>query len=59
VFCCPEELRTKGEQLIQDVQKRALRMEGTITGEHGIGLSFRDMLLEEIGDSGVNLTRKV
>jgi D-lactate dehydrogenase (cytochrome) len=34
-------------------------MEGTITGEHGIGLSLRDMLLEEIGDSGVNLTRKV
>jgi FAD/FMN-containing dehydrogenase len=59
VFFCPEELRTKGEQLIQDVQKRALRMEGTITGEHGIGLSLRDMLLEEIGDSGVNLTRKV
>jgi D-lactate dehydrogenase (cytochrome) len=38
---------------------RALRMEGTITGEHGIGLSLRDMLVEEIGNSGVDLSRKV
>ncbi len=44
---------------MQDIQKRALRMEGTITGEHGIGLSLRDMLREEIGDSGVDMTRKV
>jgi len=36
-----------------------LSMEGTITGEHGIGLSLRDMLLEEIGTAGVDMTRKV
>jgi D-lactate dehydrogenase (cytochrome) len=59
VFFCPPEKRALGEQLIQDVQKRALKMEGTITGEHGIGLSLRDMLQEEIGVAGVDMTRKV
>jgi D-lactate dehydrogenase (cytochrome) len=34
-------------------------MEGTITGEHGIGLSLRDMLQEEIGLTGVDMTRRV
>jgi D-lactate dehydrogenase (cytochrome) len=34
-------------------------MEGTITGEHGIGLSLRDMLQEEIGLAGVDMTRRV
>jgi len=34
-------------------------MEGTITGEHGIGLSLRDMLVEEVGQSGVDFMRKV
>jgi D-lactate dehydrogenase (cytochrome) len=59
VFFCPPEKGALGEQLIQDVQKRALKMEGTITGEHGIGLSLRDMLQEEIGVAGVDMTRKV
>jgi D-lactate dehydrogenase (cytochrome) len=59
VFFCPLEKRALGERLIQDVQKRALKMEGTITGEHGIGLSLRDMLQEEIGLAGVDMTRRV
>lgn len=59
VFFCPPHERALGESLIRDVQRRALRMEGTITGEHGIGLSLRDMLPEEIGIAGVDLTRKV
>lgn len=59
VFFCPPEKRALGEQLIQDVQRRAVRMDGTITGEHGVGLSLRDTLVEEIGIPGVNMTRKV
>jgi D-lactate dehydrogenase (cytochrome) len=59
VFFCPPEKRALGERLIQDVQKRALKMEGTITGEHGIGLSLRDMLQEEIGLAGVDMMRRV
>lgn len=58
-FFCPQDMKEKGEQLIRDVQKRALRMEGTITGEHGVGLSLRDMLIEEVGGAGVDMMRNV
>lgn len=34
-------------------------MDGTITGEHGIGLEFCDMLPEELGESSVNAMRKI
>ena len=33
--------------------------EGTITGEHGIGLSLRDFLPQEVGETGVDAMRKV
>ncbi|KAF2203993.1 D-lactate dehydrogenase [Delitschia confertaspora ATCC 74209] len=59
VFFCPGEKRALGEKLIEDIQRMALRMEGTITGEHGIGLSLRDMLIEEVGHAGVDMMRKV
>jgi len=38
---------------------RAIEMEGTITGEHGVGLKKRDNLLEELGEDTVNAMRKV
>lgn len=59
VFFCPQDRKEKGDELIKDVQRRALRMEGTITGEHGIGLSLRDMLVEEVGSAGVDMMRNV
>jgi D-lactate dehydrogenase (cytochrome) len=39
--------------------KRAIEMEGTVTGEHGVGLIKRDYLPHELGDSTVDLMRKV
>lgn len=30
-----------------------------MTGEHGIGLEFRDALVEELGDSGVDMMRQI
>lgn len=39
--------------------KRAVEMEGTVTGEHGVGLVKRDYLEHEIGLSTVDLMRKV
>ncbi|CAI6342529.1 unnamed protein product [Periconia digitata] len=56
---CPEDQRERGEKLIEDVQRRALRLEGTITGEHGIGTKTRDMLVEEVGSVGVDMMRIV
>ena len=34
-------------------------MEGTVTGEHGIGLALRDVLEEELGGSATDMMRKV
>ena len=39
--------------------KRAVEMEGTITGEHGVGIVKRDYLHYEIGEPGVNAMRRV
>ena len=39
--------------------KRAVEMEGTVTGEHGVGLIKRDYLAHELGESTVDVLRKV
>jgi D-lactate dehydrogenase (cytochrome) len=38
--------------------RRALDMDGTCTGEHGIGLGKQDWLVEELGDA-VDLMRSI
>ena len=45
--------------LVHNMVKRAIEMEGTATGEHGVGLVKRDYLAHEIGESAVDLMRKV
>ena len=39
--------------------KRAVEMEGTVTGEHGVGLIKRDYLVHETSESTVDAMRKV
>ena len=39
--------------------KRAIDMEGTATGEHGVGLVKRDDLPYELGQDTVDAMRKV
>ena len=39
--------------------KRAVEMEGTVTGEHGVGLVKRDYLAREVGQTTVDAMRKV
>ncbi len=38
---------------------RAIAMEGTVTGEHGVGLKKRDYVREELGEDTVSAMRKV
>lgn len=38
---------------------RAVQMEGTVTGEHGIGLIKRDYLDHELGKDTVDTMRKL
>lgn len=39
--------------------KRAVEMEGTVTGEHGVGLVKRDYLAHETSEATVDAMRKV
>ena len=39
--------------------KRAVELEGTVTGEHGVGLVKRDYLNHELGETTVDTMRRV
>ncbi len=52
----PKEM-AEGEWISQRVVERAIAMEGTCTGEHGIGLGKQHYLLQEHGEDGVALMR--
>ncbi|KAF2218197.1 D-lactate dehydrogenase [Elsinoe ampelina] len=47
------------EELVHRMVKRAVEMEGTATGEHGVGLVKRDYLVHELGGGAVDLMRKM
>lgn len=49
----------KARKLIADVQKRAIEMEGAISGEHGVGREYRDMLCNELGDGYIDTMRQI
>ncbi|WP_153101286.1 FAD-linked oxidase C-terminal domain-containing protein [Paraburkholderia hayleyella] len=54
----PEE-RVEAERLNQRIVQRAIQMDGTCTGEHGIGLHKMDFLLEEHGMAAVATMRSI
>jgi len=54
----PEELVT-AERLSAQMVARAIALEGTCTGEHGIGLHKQGFLLDETGEEAVALMRAV
>lgn len=54
-----DQSRAKAEKLVHDMVERAIKMEGTITGEHGIGIVKRDYLPDEVGSHTVDTMRKV
>jgi D-lactate dehydrogenase (cytochrome) len=54
----PEERRI-AEELNHKLVTRALALEGTCTGEHGVGLHKMDFLVTEAGDGAVNMMRTI
>ncbi|CAG1018507.1 D-lactate dehydrogenase (cytochrome) [Burkholderiaceae bacterium] len=54
----PEERET-AERLNLQLVRRALRLDGTCSGEHGIGLHKMDFLVSETGAGAVNMMRTV
>lgn len=59
VIVCPQDDKEKGERVITEIQKLAIQMEGTVTGEHGVGLALRDKLVDELGSDTIDTMRKV
>ena len=51
--------KVKADQIIAEIQKIGIRMEGTVSGEHGIGLTFRDALVVELGADTVATMRQI
>ena len=49
----------EAERLNQRVMRRALALDGTCTGEHGVGLHKVSLLGEEFGDAAVALMRRL
>jgi D-lactate dehydrogenase (cytochrome) len=49
----------EAERLNHRVMRRALAMDGTCTGEHGVGMHKIPLLAEEFGDAAVDLMRRL
>lgn len=54
-----EEERGLVEDIVHRMVHRAIEMEGTVTGEHGVGLVKRDYLPHELGQSTIDAMRRV
>lgn len=51
--------KSKARKLISDIQQMSCNMDGTVSGEHGIGLEYRDQVVYELGESTVDAMRAV
>ena len=51
--------RAQGEAAIDEVIETAIRLGGTITGEHGVGLAKRRFLRKEQGEAVVALQKRL
>ena len=54
-----EKERNIAEEVVHRMVERAVEMEGTVTGEHGVGMIKRDYLAHELGESTVDAMRKL
>ncbi|EAW10867.1 D-lactate dehydrogenase (cytochrome) [Aspergillus clavatus NRRL 1] len=54
-----EDERQTAKAVVHRMVKRAVEMEGTVTGEHGVGLIKRDYLEHEVGESTVDAMRRL
>lgn len=46
---CPADKSNEAEQVMIEIERRAVDLDGTITGEHGIGYKLRDRVIYELG----------
>jgi len=58
LFKTDEELNTV-RGLVHRMVERALALDGTCTGEHGIGIGKKEFLVEELGEGTVGLMKTI
>lgn len=51
--------KEKAFQIALEVEQLGIQVDGTITGEHGIGLEKRDRLVDELGVDSVDTMRRL
>ncbi|PYH65256.1 oxidoreductase, FAD-binding protein [Aspergillus vadensis CBS 113365] len=54
-----QEERERVEKVVYDMVDRALEMEGSCTGEHGVGLGKKDSLKKELGPGTIGIMRSI
>ncbi|OSS50618.1 hypothetical protein B5807_04320 [Epicoccum nigrum] len=56
---CPAADKSMVDEVLKKVARLALSLEGTVTGEHGVGLKQRGALVDEVGVEGIDVMRRV
>lgn len=51
--------REQALRIMTAVQHHAVDLDGTVSGEHGLGLGYRDLLDYELGEDSVDAMRKI
>ncbi|ODQ82882.1 hypothetical protein BABINDRAFT_159377 [Babjeviella inositovora NRRL Y-12698] len=51
--------REKCAQVVGRMVEKALRLQGTCTGEHGIGMGKRNYLIQELGEEVISVMRRL
>jgi D-lactate dehydrogenase (cytochrome) len=41
------------------LSRESLRVNGTVTGEHGVGIGKKDLLIDEFGMAGINTMKAI
>lgn len=59
VILFKEEQRALAAKLVSNMVDRALAFDGTVSGEHGIGVGKKEFLIDEVGQESVDLMRKI
>ncbi|PBK69975.1 hypothetical protein ARMSODRAFT_956799 [Armillaria solidipes] len=54
-----EEEHAKTKQAVSRMVRRAIALDGTCTGEHGVGIGKKDYLIEELGEGTVELMKTI
>ncbi|GMF98945.1 unnamed protein product [[Candida] boidinii] len=55
----PPEKLDIAKQVIDNMCNKAIQLEGTISGEHGIGAGKREFLMLELGEETINTMRSI